>query len=336
MLKGSIVGLGKMGLSHAAILGAMPDVEMVGLCDSSSLVLDAFRKLSSLPVFDDFDKMLKQTSPDFLVVATPTKYHFEMVKKALDKGIHVFCEKPFSLDPAQGEELRVLAEAKGLVNQVGYHNHFIGTFRELKKMVAAHAIGEIAYFQGEAYGPVVLKPKGDSWRSKPSDGGGCLFDYASHVLNLVQGVLGNTREVLSSVLKPIHSKSVDDAVYAMLRLETGLAGTILVNWSDDTHRKMTTSVTLAGTEGKIYCDATELRVFVRNARPELGLEKGWNIRYITDLATPVDYYLRGEEYSDQLASFVRCVREGRTPLVNRFADAVATDKTIRMILDKAG
>jgi predicted dehydrogenase len=335
MLKGAIVGLGKMGLSHAAILGAMPDVEMVGLCDSSGLVLDAFRKLSSLPVFDDYEKMLKQTSPDFVVVATPTKFHYEMVKSALEKGVHVFCEKPFCLDPKQGWELETMARAKNLVNQVGYHNHFLGTFQELKKMVAQKAIGEIVHFQGEAYGPVVLKPKGDSWRSKPSDGGGCLFDYASHVLNLVQGVLGNTQEVLASVLKPIHSKSVEDAVYAMLKLETGLAGTIMVNWSDDTHRKMTTSITLSGTEGKIYCDATEIRVYLRNARPDLKLERGWNIQYITELATPVDFYLRGEEYSDQLASFVKCVAAKRPACFNTFAEGLATDKTIRMILDKA-
>lgn len=335
MTKGAIVGLGKMGLSHAAILGAMPDVEMVGLCDSSSLVLDAFRKLSTLPVFDDFDKMLASTSPDFLVVATPTKFHHAMTKAALERGVHVFCEKPFCLNPEQGEELERLARLKGLVNQVGYHNHFLGTFRELKRMVAAKAIGEIAHFQGEAYGPVVLKPKGESWRSKPSDGGGCLFDYASHVLNLVQGVLGNTREVMAAVLKPIHSKTVDDAVYAMLRLESGLAGTIMVNWSDDTHRKMTTSITLSGTEGKIYCDATELRIHLRAARPDLGLERGWTTKYITDLAPQVDYHLRGEEYTEQLASFVANVKARRAVDVNSFVEGLATDRTIRMILDKA-
>lgn len=335
MIKGAVVGLGKMGLSHAAILGGLQDVEITGLCDSSGIVLDAFKKLSSLPVYSDFKRMLDEASPEFLVVATPTRLHHGMTKAALERGIHVFCEKPFCLNPAEGTELTQIASSKGLVNQVGYHNHFIGTFRELKKVVASKVIGELVHFQGEAYGPVVLKPKGDSWRSKPSDGGGCLFDYASHVINLAQGVLGNAESVLSAVLKPIHSKTVDDAVYAMLRLDSGLTGAILVNWSDDSHRKMTTSITLVGTEGKIYCDATELRVFVRNARPEHGLEKGWNVRYITELATPVEFYLRGEEYSDQLASFVRSVRDKKPVCFNSFTDGLATDRTIRMIQEKA-
>jgi predicted dehydrogenase len=336
MIKGCLVGLGKMGLSHAAILGAMPNVDMVGLCDTSSFILDAFRKLSTLPVFDDFDKMLDKAKPDFLVVAVPTKFHYAMVKKALDRNIHVFCEKPFCLEYQQGVELETLARSKGLINQVGYHNHFVGTFKELKKVVAQKVIGDIVYFQGEAYGPVVLKSKGGTWRSKPQDGGGCLYDYASHVLNLVQGVLGNTDVVLASTLPQIHSKSVEDAVYAMLKLKSGLVGNILVNWSDDTCRKMTTSLTLMGTDGKIFCDATELRVFLRNPRPDLGLDRGWNVRYITELATPVEYHLRGEEYSDQLASFVHAVETKQPVNVNSFADGLETDLTIKMILEKVG
>ena len=110
-----------------------------------------------------------------------------MVRYALEKGIHIFCEKPFSLTTREGEELVELAEHKYLVNQVGYHNHFIGTFSELKRLINAGVIGDLVHFTGEAYGPVVTKEKGGTWRSDPEEGGGCLFDYASHVINLNTG-----------------------------------------------------------------------------------------------------------------------------------------------------
>ena len=129
MIKGSIIGLGKMGLSHAAIIGAHPDVELVAACDTSSLVLDAFKKYSKVKTYSDYREMLERESLDFVLISTPTRYHYPMVKLALERGLHVFCEKPFSLTTSEGEDLVRLANDKWVVNQVGYNNHFFGTFR---------------------------------------------------------------------------------------------------------------------------------------------------------------------------------------------------------------
>ena len=103
MIKGSLIGLGKMGLSHAAILGAHPDVEMVGVCDTTSLILEAFKKFSKINTYTDYQKMIVVEKPEFVVIATPTRFHYPMVKYALEKGLHVFCEKPFTLASGQGK-----------------------------------------------------------------------------------------------------------------------------------------------------------------------------------------------------------------------------------------
>ena len=60
MLKGGIIGLGKMGISHAAIVGAHPDVDMVAVCDTSSLVFDAFKKYTKVNVYSDYIKMFEK------------------------------------------------------------------------------------------------------------------------------------------------------------------------------------------------------------------------------------------------------------------------------------
>ena len=54
MIRGAIIGLGKMGLSHAAIVSAHPEVDMVSVCDTSSLVLDAFKKFSKVKTYFDY------------------------------------------------------------------------------------------------------------------------------------------------------------------------------------------------------------------------------------------------------------------------------------------
>lgn len=244
MIKGAIIGLGKMGLSHAAIAGAHPDVEIVAVCDTSTLVLEAFKKFSPAKTYSDYKNMINNETLDFIIISTPTPFHFPMVKYSLENDLHVFCEKPFSLTFKESKELVKFINYKPLVNQVGYHNHFIGTFIELKRLLNSEILGELIYFKGEAYGPVVIKEKGNTWRSKPEEGGGCLYDYASHVINLIQEILGRPVKVIGSQLKCIYSKVVEDAVYGTLILENGLSGSLSVNWSDETYCKMSTSITV--------------------------------------------------------------------------------------------
>jgi len=333
MIKGAIVGLGKMGLSHAAILGAHPEVDFVAVCDASTLVLSAFRKYSKVKTYNDYKEMIEKESLDFLLIATPTRFHYPMVKYALEHGLHVFSEKPFSLSTLEGQELVELASVSGLINQVGYHNQFIGTFRELKRLLKARVLGDIVHFVGEAYGPVVLKEKGVTWRSKSEEGGGCLYDYASHVLNLIQEIIGRPVKVNGSLLKSIYSKGVEDAVYCLLTLENNVSGLISVNWSDETYRKMSTILTVIGKNGKIICDATEIKIFLKEPVNKENLNKGWTIKGITDFAIPVNYYLRGEEYSAQIDNFIDSVINKNLSGYNDFEQGLYTDKVIELIIN---
>jgi len=335
MIKSGIVGLGKMGLSHASIINAHPDLDLVAVCDSSTLILEALKKYGTSSTYTDYVKMINENELESLFVATPTKFHAEMVIYALEHNINVFCEKPFSLTLEQAQRMVELAAAKKLVNQVGYHNRFIGTFNFLKKLISMGTLGQIYHFVGEAYGPVVVKRKEGTWRSESSEGGGCLLDYASHVINLIEFVLGNINDVSGVMLKKVFSKRVEDAVYANLSLENGCSGMLSVNWSDETYRKMSTQLTVIGTEGKIVTDAHEMKIFIKNENKELGLEKGWNMRYITDLTEQVDFYLRGEEYSAQVDYFAKKIKNKDINNINSFASALNTDKVIELIRTKA-
>ena len=334
MIKVAVIGLGKMGVSHAAIVGAHPDVELVAVCDKMPMVSSGYKRYNpAVKVYDDFKKMFNKEDLDAVFIATPTKLHHMMAKAAMEKGIHVFCEKPFSLTTDEGRELVALAQQKGVGNQVGYHNHFIGTFREMKRLLASDIVGTPFHFTGEAYGPVVVKPKGGSWRAKAAEGGGCLFDYASHVLNLLQEVISRPVKVKGTLLKKFYSREVEDGVFSSLFLENGLSGTLSVNWSDETYRKMSTSLMIIGDKGKVICDATELKIYLKEENAELGLPKGWTVKYITDLALPISFYLRGEEYSAQIDYFVDNVKNNKQGDINTFEQALYTDRVIEMLVE---
>jgi predicted dehydrogenase len=262
-------------------------------------------------------------------VATPNSTHFEIASMALDKDIHVFVEKPLCLEAEQSIQLSEIAKKRNLVSQVGYHNRFIGTFQEMRKLIKASAIGEVYHIEGKAYGQVVTKPKpGMTWRSKKSEGGGCLHDYACHVLDLMNFVAESPEKVKSAQLQSIFSSGIEDAVYATLDYKSGATGYLEVNWSDESVRKMSTTITIYGKNGKIITDRQEIRVYLKPGYTFESYETGWTSRYITELQKPVNFYLRGEEYSAQLDQFINAIQGRNIDVESSFVNAAETDRII--------
>lgn len=298
--------------------------------------MSALKTYTPFPQIADYRKAIADGGADAIIVATPTGTHVPIAEIAIAKGQHVFVEKPFCLDPEGGEAVAEQADSKGLFNQVGYHNRFVGTFSEARRLLLGEkALGRIHHVHGEAYGQVVIRPQSSSWRFSNKEEGGCLLDYASHVIDLMNFLVGPASAVSGSVLQNIYSKAVDDAVYATLHYPSGHSGQISVNWSDESYRKMSTRIVVQGDQGKIIVDRQELRVHMRSARPDLGLQQGWNIRYITELTDPVGYYLRGEEYSAQIDDFITGIENGAKSSVSSFRTALETDRLVAMVREDA-
>ncbi len=333
----AVVGLGKMGLSHFALVNAHPDTETTA-CDATGFLVDMLGKnLPETKIYKDYQELLEKADLDGVVIATPSRLHAPMVRAALDRGIHVFCEKPFCLDWREAEELAGIAEEKGLINQVGYHYRYVGAFQRMKQIIDAGALGQITHVLAEAYGPVILRQKRQSWRSTKTEGGGCLYDYAAHPLNLLNWVFGTPERVAGSVLNSIFSTETDDEVFSTLSFADGPTAQLSVNWSDESHRKMTTKISMIGTNGRINVDRQECQLYLRESVAALpDAQKGWNVQYTTELTEDPWFYLRGEEYSAQLADFIEAVRDSKTdPVENSFRSAAATDRTIDMIIQDA-
>ena len=229
MIRAGIIGLGKMGLSHQSMVNAHPEIRLKSVCDTSGYVLDVLSKYTGVGTCSDYKKMLAEGGLDCVFVATPSRYHAEIVTAALERGLHVFCEKPFALDPETGFRLAELAERKRLINQVGYHYRFVAAFNEAKRLLDRKIIGNLHHVRAEAYGPVVLRPKGSTWRSQKSEGGGCLFDYSCHAIDLVNYLVGRPTTVSGSVLNSVFSNDVDDEIYSTFQFTKAFYGQLATN-----------------------------------------------------------------------------------------------------------
>lgn len=332
----AVVGLGKMGMSHFSVVNAHPKTKTIA-CDGSGFLVDVLSKNIETPIFKDYDELLAKEGLDAVVIATPSKLHAPMVTAALEKHIHVFCEKPFCLDWQDSQRLTKLAADKNLVGQVGYHYRYVGAFQEVKRLLDAGAIGTVTHVLAEAYGPVVLRPKRATWRTDKSQGGGCLYDYAAHPLNLLNWYFGAPDRVTGSVMSSVFSEGIDDEVFSTLQWNDGPTAQLSVNWSDESHRKMSTKISMIGTNGRLYADRQECQLYLREkVDPLPNHEPGWTVKYTTELTDDRWFYLRGEEYSAQIDDFITAVSAGKTAAdQNDFASATATDKTMAMVIENA-
>ena len=319
------MGFGRMGITHFSILNSHDAVEIEAVCDHSKTLMQIMGEYVDIKTYSDYEKMFKEEQLDFVIVSTPTGFHAEVIKQAIKNNLHVFTEKPFTLVPEEGQEVLRHLEGKNLVNQVGYVNRFNEVFMEIKRHLNAGIIGEIKNFSSEMHGPTVLKDTKGNWRGKIKMGGGCMYEFASHCIDLVVYLLGKPDKVAGSIMQSIYSSGVDDLVISNFIYNSGCSGTIMVNWSDETYRKPTNIVKIFGTKGKIIADKHAYKIFMKAENQDYGFHKGWNTRYITDFAKSVRFYVRGNEFTRQLDYFVNCIKEGRSDNISSFEEAHKTD-----------
>ena len=335
MLRAGFIGFGRMGITHFSILNTHPAVKIVAICDPSKSMKTIVQKYLDVKIFPNYQEMIDKISLDFVVISTPTDSHSEIIKYAINNGLHTFSEKPFALTATEGREALDQLHNKNLVNQIGYVNRFNEVFIETKRILDAGIIGEVKNFRSEMYGATVLKDSKTGWRGKRKAGGGCMYEFASHCIDLVVYLLGQPDKVMGSIMQRIYSSDAEDLVSSNFVYKNGYNGTIMVNWSDETFRKPTNIVTIFGTKGKIVADKHAYKIFLKEPDHDNRFHKGWNTRYITDFGNSVRFYVRGNEFTRQLDYFVDCIEKGRTNNISSFAEAHKTDAVMEEIANDA-
>jgi scyllo-inositol 2-dehydrogenase (NADP+) len=333
MMKIAIIGMGRMGITHYSIINSHPDIEITSLADPSTMINSLMKKyISGLRLYKDYNELIDKEELDAVLVCTPPNLHHPIIKKAAEKSIHVFVEKPFTTKLTEATELSQLYQKKGLVNQVGYVNRFNDIFKSLKAMLDDSLIGEVIRFKSEMFSNTITKPdKGAGWRAAHVSGGGVVFEMASHAIDLVNYLVGKPDKVVGSSLNKIYSQNVEDAVSSTFLYKGGASGTIYINWSDDSYRKPTNKMEIFGTKGKVQADQHGLKIFLKEVNKDKKLRKGWNTLYITDLFEQVPFYVRGNEFTRQLYHFVECIQDRNINNICTFEDGAKTIAVIDSI-----
>lgn len=329
-----IIGIGRMGITHYSIINSHPDVTIKAVVDTSGLILSLIEKyIKGVKTYKDYTDMFKYENLDAIIICTPPALHYPIAIEAANKNIHVFSEKPFTTQRVLGQELAEIFEQKGLVNQVGYVNRFNDVFAKVKEYLDFGVIGKVIRFKSEMYSRTITKSdEGNTWRDSHQNGGGALFEVASHAIDLIIFLIGKPDKITGSSLTKVFSKNVEDTVISTLLYRNGISGTLNVNWSDESYRKPTNKIEIFGTEGKILADQHGIKIYRKNAMPEYKLREGWNSIYITDVFEPVPFYVRGNEFTSELYHFINCINNKELKNRCTFRDATGTLEGIEAIL----
>lgn len=328
-LRGAIVGLGRMGLTHLAILRSHPEVAELALVEASACLGRAVGTQLGLSWYSTMDELLAGGSPDFLVVATPTRFHYQVASAAIDERIPVFIEKPLSLSPNESRMLARAAAEQQVVAQVGYVNRFNEIFVAVRNLLRSGDLGYLTHVSCEIRSPMVMKTTDSSWRSKDSEGGGSLNDIAAHGIDLLNYIAGPPQEVIGSSMQSLVSRQVEDRVEVLFGYR-GFTGSLHVNWSDPSCRKPAYRLVVDAQRGRIIADQHAYKVF-RTFSVAGRQANSWQTVYITDIAQPVRMYVRGNEFTRQLDHFIACLGDDRLEPVNTLESALETDEVIERI-----
>ena len=335
MIKGGFIGFGRMGITHFSILNTHPSVNIAAVCDQSKTMLSVIKRDFGVATYIDYRQMIEDAGLDFVVISTPSDSHAEIISYALDHDLHIFVEKPFALTPQEGLDTLSHLNNKKLVTQVGYVNRFNEVFMEVKKLLDNQVLGDIKNFSSEMYGATLVKDAKASWRGKRKTGGGCMYEFASHCIDLAVYLMGSPDKVVGSILQSIYSSDVEDFVGSTFVYKQGVSGAILVNWSDESYRKPKNIFKVFGTKGRIVADKHAYKIYLKENNDAYGFHAGWNTRYITDFAKSVRFYVRGNEFTRQLDYFIDCILQGKTENLAGFSEAQKVDEVIAEITQDA-
>ena len=147
MIGVGIVGFGYWGPNIVRNFNSVEGCRIVRICDAREDALErAKRAYPDVETTSDLRALIQAPDIDAVAVVTPVSTHFELAKKALENGKHVFVEKPFTATSGQAEDLIELAERKGLKIMVDHTFLFTGAVRKIKQLVDGGEMGRIYYY----------------------------------------------------------------------------------------------------------------------------------------------------------------------------------------------
>jgi len=220
MVRIGVIGYGYWGPNLVRNFNLAEGARLTAVCDKSS---NAIKKVNALYNGDlrtttNADEILTSPDIDAVAIATPVFTHFELAKKALENGKHVFVEKPFTSTVAQAEELIELADKKNLTIMVDHTFLFTGAVRKIKELIDNDVLGRLFYFDSTRVNLGLFQHDIN-----------VIWDLAPHDLSIMDYVV-NDKPVAVAATGTAHFNGLENIAFVTVYFENNMIGHFNVNW----------------------------------------------------------------------------------------------------------
>lgn len=227
MIGYGIVGCGHISNKHALGLKHIENARLVAVCDSDIKRTIPFMEQYGAVPYEKYSDFLADPRVNAVIICTPSGLHGSMGKQAVLAGKHILIEKPFVLNPTEGEELAHLCRVQGVKLGVVHPNRFKSVVKELYHAVSQGWFGKITHASAVLrWNRSVQYFQGASWRGTQEMDGGILFNQAIHNIDLLNWLVGPVEEVFAYGVTRFHDIEHEDVCVSVLKLESGALGVI--------------------------------------------------------------------------------------------------------------
>jgi predicted dehydrogenase len=317
MIKVGVIGYGYWGPNIVRNLHGLDSTKVVAVCDKSEAALARVRKTyPGVATYTDCGEILRSPEIDAVAIITPVWTHYELAKKALENGKHVFVEKPLTSSSQQGQELIEIAARKKLTLMVDHTFLFTGAVRKIRELAESGVLGDLYYYDS-------LRVNLGLFQHDVS----VIWDLAPHDLSIMDHLIKTDPEAIVATGEK-HLNGVEDVAFMTIYFPKSIIAHINVNWLSPVKIR----TTLIGGQKKmlVWNDLVadeKVRVY----------DKGVQIANGDGLHDLLVSYRTGDVWAPQLEQlealrveldyFATCITNGTVP----FNDGHAGLRVVRML-----
>ena len=234
-LKVGIAGYGIVGKRRREVIDEHPDVQLTAVCDQTLGKKGTFQ--DGIKFFQSYTELLSENL-DILFVCLPNDLAAGVTIAGLNKGLHVFCEKP------PGRDLRDMANVLSCYDKLpnqklmyGFNHRYHDSVKDALEIVQSKKLGTVINLRAVYGKSQLITFDQSSWRTKRiSAGGGVLLDQGIHMVDLLRLFAGEFTDVLSFISNDVWGYDVEDNAYALLKTKDGKIAMLHSSASQWRHR----------------------------------------------------------------------------------------------------
>jgi predicted dehydrogenase len=246
----AVIGGGGIGKVHLARWENVSGAHIAAVCDVDAAAATQAAAKYGAEAHTDWREIVDRQGLDVVDICTPPNQHAEIALKALERGLHVLCEKPLARTPEEARPIVEKAYESGRVLMTAFCHRFHPPILFAKDMIENDDLGRIVMFRNRFSGHFV-GVEGKWFSDAEVAGGGSLLDTAVHSIDLFRYLVGEVASAAGRVATFNPNVRVEDSAAIVLQADNGAIGVIESSWSTPGG---TNVVELYGTAGACFVD----------------------------------------------------------------------------------